>query len=553
MADEEQLKILRQGVKEWNQWRKENLVRVDLRGANLSNINLTRVDFFKADLSCAKLSNANLSYANLSEVSLFNTNLFKANLSNANFRNTNLSNANLISTDLSNANLFSTNLFKANLSQANLFKADLSNANLGHANLSHASLQSANLGCANLGCANLIGANLISANLISANLISAHLSNTNLQSANLQSANLRSANLQSANVRNTNFSRASLIDADLRRANLYATQALNTNFEGATLTGACIQDCNINSKTNLNGVICEYVYLKYEYNRQNFETTYTDRRPSDPSKIFAPGDFARLVQKAHETTDLIFRNGIDWQAFSNSFQALKKEQIKVEGSDRTFSVRAIENLDDGSFVVRINTPKDADKAEIEQSFRVKYDEEVKRLETVYRAELNAKDREIEIYKQQSANMMEIVKLQATRAINVEVTAVADQSKSDRTINIKNNQIKGSGYSENIHGSANTEGNTYVNENSSQDLASVAQEIQDLLDRLEKSQPTTTIDEQMAVATTTIKQIESNSTLRQRAIAAAKEGLMGGLKKTLIGSVVAGAIEGWTNTQQNLKP
>ena len=50
MANEEHLKILKQGVEQWNQWRLENAIRPDLSDANLSN----------ADLSDADLSNANL-------------------------------------------------------------------------------------------------------------------------------------------------------------------------------------------------------------------------------------------------------------------------------------------------------------------------------------------------------------------------------------------------------------------------------------------------------------------------------------------------------------
>ena len=428
------------------------------------------------------------------------------------------------------------NLFQANLSDANLVNANLSDTNLINANLSCANLVEANLRIANLSSANLVEANLGDASLRGINLFQANLSDASINSANLFSANLFSANLTKTNFSETNLSHANLSYANLINANLIQTQALYTNFEGATLTGACIQDWNINSYTNLDSVICEYVYL--DFFRQ-------DRRPHDPHRIFAPREFSRLFQTVQDSLSLYFPSGLDWQAFSNSFQALKTEQIKVEGSDRTFSVRAIENLDDGSFVVRINTPKDADKAEIERSFRAKYDAELKQLEGVYRRELQAKDREIDIYKRENTNLWELAKLGATRPINVEAKAMAEQNQEKDSKRIKIDIGT-------VYGSANTEGDTNVNVNPVQNLASAAKDIQDLLDRLEKSNPTTTTDEQMAVATEAIKQIESHSPLRQRAIAAAKEGLMGGLKKTLIGSVVAGAIEGWTKTPQNPK-
>ncbi|MEM9538820.1 MAG: pentapeptide repeat-containing protein [Cyanobacteria bacterium P01_E01_bin.42] len=272
------------------------------------------------------------------------------------------------------------------------------------------------------------------------------LRNSDLSKINLREANLCYANLQDAKLSYTDLSFAKLSYANLKNAELshvylYATQIRYTKFENAILTGACIKDWNINNHTNLNNVTCEYVY---------FKLNYTDRRPSDPSKIFAPGDFARLVQKTHETVDLIFRNGIDWQAFSNSFQALTAEQIKIERCNRSFSVRAIENLDDGSFVVRINTPKDADKAAIERTFQAKYEAELKQLEAVYRERLQAKDEQIEIYKKQSADIMELTKLAIARDV--------------RTINITGNYIKGTSYTEELKGSGYTRGDNQVNGN-----------------------------------------------------------------------------------------
>ena len=43
MANEEHLKILRQGVEQWNKWRLENANRPGLVGANLSGAKLRTV------------------------------------------------------------------------------------------------------------------------------------------------------------------------------------------------------------------------------------------------------------------------------------------------------------------------------------------------------------------------------------------------------------------------------------------------------------------------------------------------------------------------------
>ena len=53
MADEEQLKILRQGVAAWNGWREKNpeVRQTDLHGADLGGAQLVRTNLFGATLT----------------------------------------------------------------------------------------------------------------------------------------------------------------------------------------------------------------------------------------------------------------------------------------------------------------------------------------------------------------------------------------------------------------------------------------------------------------------------------------------------------------------
>jgi len=132
MADQEQLEILKQGVKVWNKWRIEN-PNIEI---NLSN----------ADLLSANLLAFNFRDANLIGSSLVGTNLYKTNLRGANLKKANLSNANIIGTYLFNANLNNTKLSNAKIRNTFLVNADLTGAqldgtvfidtNLNHANLS---------------------------------------------------------------------------------------------------------------------------------------------------------------------------------------------------------------------------------------------------------------------------------------------------------------------------------------------------------------------------------------------------------------------------------
>ncbi len=175
------------------------------------------------------------------------------------------------------------------------------------------------------------------------------------------------------------------------------------------LTGACIEDWNINSETILDDVICNYIYLKA--NKQ-------ERRPSNPNQNFAPGEFAKLVQKVTETVDLIFSDGIDWKAFYPAFQ-----ELQIKHQDEDLSIQAIENKLDGAFVIRLNVSEDVDKALIETQFKELYEVKLSALEAQYRAELQAKQKEITLYKQQSTDLMEIARILASRAINVEAMAM----------------------------------------------------------------------------------------------------------------------------------
>ena len=142
MANEEHLKILKQGVEHWNKWRLENAIRPDLSGADLIG-----ADLIGADLIAAYLSFADLTGANLSGVKLIDVNLIGANLSGAY-----LSGADLIGANLSGAYLSGANLSGAYLSGANLTSADLTDADLSGTRLVETDFTNATItGCRTYG------------------------------------------------------------------------------------------------------------------------------------------------------------------------------------------------------------------------------------------------------------------------------------------------------------------------------------------------------------------------------------------------------------------
>lgn len=371
-------------------------------------------------------------------------------------------------------------------------RADLTNANLSKVNLEGV----------NFFGTDLSGADLSGAYLVDANLVCAILTNANLEGANLASANVIDADFTNANLKNVNF---------------HYAEAQTTIFESATLTGACIHDWNISSETNFNHVICDYIYLKP--NRQ-------ERRPSDPNTIFASGDFAIFSQKASETVDLIFSNGIDWQVFLTSF-----ENLQIEYNNERIEIQAIEKKSNG-ILVRIQVSSNTNKAIIEKSFWRQY-----------KPLLKAKQEQIKFYKQE---------IESKRQENTKLMRMIEKmaEKDNRTIKTNTYYEQsgnlGIGHNEGeIKDRAKIAG--VVNEAQQQNLARAAADIQQLLEQLSLDYPTETLSQKAVVAEKVIKQIESNSKLKQRVINAVKAGSLGAFEKAIdnpIGAFVAEGIKGW---------
>lgn len=181
----------------------------------------------------------------------------------------------------------------------------------------------------------------------------ADLDHADLHGAWLAGASLRRARLTDAELTEADLSGADLTDADLSRATL-----IGADLTGATLTGACLDGWNIDAATCLDDVSADYVFLATGPDGSRHE-----RRPQGEGS-FSPGDFTTLFQQAIATVDLIFRNGIDWNAFRAAFDDLRARHAARTGQapeDAGVHVQSIENGDAGQLIVRVAVPPDADK------------------------------------------------------------------------------------------------------------------------------------------------------------------------------------------------
>ncbi|MDH6084253.1 pentapeptide repeat-containing protein [Umezakia ovalisporum] len=412
---EEHLAILKQGVTIWNKWRESNSeIKPTLNGVDLSNVDITGAILTWTDLTSANLSGANLSNTNLSKTCLTKANLTRANLSNSLIFKSNLILANFTEANLNRANLSGSDITGAIFHGANLMDARLIMTIARGTNFTGSNLSYVNLSCAILKESDLTDSKLIQSNLTEANLTEADLSKADLTEANLSMANLDMANLNSVILSN---------------ANLSIVHALETNFSDAILTGACIEDWIINSKTNLNNIICDYIYL--HKNSQG-------RLPID--RNFSTGEFTKLFQKASSIIELIFQNGVDWIAFTYSFG-----KLKIENEGNELIVKSIENKGDGIVVIKVSVPNNVNKDVLYKNFMQGYEFAHKVLEEKYKAELGSKEAQILQFTQENKNQQEYINnlfnlLQKLTSIQ---KIIAEEPKQSYSYYLQNSQVGGS--------------------------------------------------------------------------------------------------------------
>lgn len=307
-----------------------------------------------------------------------------------------------------------TNFREANLSGANFTGAILRNTVFIKATLTHTIWhQAKKLGLARLDNTildnpavrdllvdrNPSNKSYENASFEEAYLVDVNLENIDLKNANLSKANLTRANLSKADLTEANLTKTNLTEACLEESILTKAQAIGTDFTEAYFTGACgLETWNIDGTTKLDGVNCRFVYL------DDKSETKASKLPQ--SGEFARGEFSKFFQVVLNTVDLIFRNGLDLEALCTTIKDVQAKQ------NTPLKIQNIENKGDGFVVVKVSVASQADKTKIHRDLKQTYQQQLKIIEARYQAELQGKQEQIEIYKQQSAQIAEITKLLA---------------------------------------------------------------------------------------------------------------------------------------------
>jgi len=94
-------------------------------------------------------------------------------------------------------------------------------------------------------------------------------------------------------------------------------------------------------------------------------------------------------------------------------------------------------------VVKVRVPADTDKEKIHREFTEDYTLALQTVEEKYKAQLEAKDNEIIVYREQNANMVEITKLLAAKPpTHLSMEAIAMSNSSDKSRNFRVGDVGG---------------------------------------------------------------------------------------------------------------
>ncbi|WP_411268020.1 pentapeptide repeat-containing protein [Nostoc sp. PA-18-2419] len=187
------------------------------------------------------------------------------------------------------------------------------------------------------------------------------------ENQNYDRLDLRGINLYEANLENASFIDTDFYQANLQKANLSRSILVRTNFErsdirGACLTGSCIQDWIISTGTKLDGIVCDYVYLKW------IDEDKRDQMP--PRGKFKKGGFVTFVKYILDTVELYHEKDINPRLALIVLQKMSKDY------DEPLNVVAFGKRGDKVFI-QVKVSERIIQDQFKENYYFRYDEDLK--------------------------------------------------------------------------------------------------------------------------------------------------------------------------------
>ena len=359
--------------------------------------------------------------------------------------------------------------------------------------------------------------------------------NKNFDGQKLQGINFQGADLTDASFIDANLNEANLQYADLSGAKLIQTQLDRTDLTGATLTGACIEDWGITTHTKLDNVKCEYIFMR----SPTKEDPNPRRKPDNWEENFEGNDFADFVKPIFDTLDLYHNQGVDPRAIAISWKELAEKNPDAQLQFASMEVKGEDNL-----LLRLKTAPNADLSQLSADYFETYNQLKALAEAESRKLIAEKDNRI-----QALETMVNTALKRPGFYAENYNHQGDNEMAGDKYEQKGNFGIGHMSGGEIQEGAKVAG--VINEAQKQNLADAAQEIQQLLEQLSKTYPTTTSKEKNIVVGEVIDRIENNPTLKAKVINALKAGGTEAFKEAIdhpLVNIFVATIEGWQDAE-----
>lgn len=244
---------------------------------------------------------------------------------------------------------------------------------------------------------------------------------TDFHGLNLQGLVFSGLDLRGFNFANANVSFANFSGCDLREANLSEVTALGTRFNEAKMTGACIQNWNIDTRTELNQIRCDFVYL-----------TDGKQQRNPPESDFAAGEFSKLYQQVADTIDFIVHSHAELSALVSAI-----DTVKTEAGNADIFVQNIERKDD-SMIVKLKAPPEFDREQIYKEVRKEQKKEIKRLKLEHEQQLLNQRTEFKQEKDQLLGLLQ-TSLQRPVTVNNQLENILMKEDNSRSFSGNGNQ------------------------------------------------------------------------------------------------------------------
>jgi uncharacterized protein YjbI with pentapeptide repeats len=181
---------------------------------------------------------------------------------------------------------------------------------------------------------------------------------------------IRGVNWSEADLSHGSFIGSDLNEADLRGANFSGAKLIQTQLDQADLTqtcltGAYIENWGITAETKLDGVNCEYVYMRLP-TKDNPEPY---RKPDNKDEKFKLGDFADFIRPIVETLDLYHNGTVDPRAVAISFKSLTENNPEAN-----LGIVAMERRGVDKFLIRAKASEGANLSKLNEEYFSKYNQ-----------------------------------------------------------------------------------------------------------------------------------------------------------------------------------